>query len=388
MTDIRTVVLAGDPTEIGLSHGRLLGEEIRSLVRQVDRLVFRKIDPVRALGLQVVARAFALAMNRHIPLHLRQEMKAVARGSGVRYSDLLLINSLDDVLNVLRRLAPRGPKLGCSSFALFGGRCGDGRLIHGRNLDYHFRGTPLDDGGAIARLLLQEATLFVYRPEGRAAFLSVGWPGMVGTTTALSQEGLSLGNLTSYLRGTTPNGVPTGILYRLVLEEASTLGEVEQILRQNRRTIGNNLMVGSGRENRAALFEITRDAVVEIAPQEGLLVATNHFVSPDLALRQQPYRMPHSITRRQRLQTLCSRPVVEMEDALALLADDGADGEGGEGSPFARIANEGTAISVLFRPGDMALWMGRGKKPPASKGEFMPIDGAALLGRPTAAEKA
>ncbi|MHB8993299.1 MAG: C45 family autoproteolytic acyltransferase/hydrolase [Chloroflexota bacterium] len=379
MARIRTVVLEGDPTQIGLAHGRALAGEIRRLAEHARRYVIRRVGPVRGHGLQMVALAFALAMNRHIPPHLRQEMKGIAWGSGVDYLDLLLINTLDDVLNILRRLAPRAPSLACSSFALFGVRCGDGGLMHGRNLDYHFRNTPLDDGGQVARLMLRETVLFVYRPVGRAAFAAIGWPGMVGITTALNQQGISLGNLTSYLRGTTPNGTPTGIIYRLAMEEASTLGEVGALLHHSRRTIGNNLMVGSGRENRATLFEITRDSVVEVAPNSGLVVATNHFVSPTLAERQRPHLLPHSSARWKRLLALCDCHGVEVREALAFLGDE-KDGEmENGGGPFARVANEGTAVSVLFRPAEMVLWIGRGVEPPASRGEFVPIDAGALL---------
>lgn len=378
MADTRVIVLAGDPTRMGLGHGQLLADEIRFLIGRVHHHVFRRVGPLRGAALRVVAHGLALAMNRQVPLPLRQEMKGIALGSAVRYSDILLLNTLDDVLNLLRRLAPRAPTLGCSSFALFGSRCREGRLMHGRNLDYHFRNTPLDDGGAVPRLLLRQALLFVCRPEGRAAFVSVGWPGLVGTATAMNQEGLSLGNLTSYLRGTTPHGVPVTLLYRLVMEEASTLGEVGQLLRGARRTTGNNLIVGSGRENRAALFEITRDAVMEVPPRDGLLVSTNHFVSPALAQRQRPFLLPHSVTRWRRLLALCDRYGVDLEDALAILADAGCGDECQE-NPFARVANEGTAVSVLFRPTEMGLWMGMGSEPPASGGGFRRIDARALL---------
>ncbi len=376
--NLRVVVLSGNPTQIGLSHGQQLAGEIRYLVDRLHHHVFRRVDPIRRAGLQVITRGFALAMNRHIPPYLRQEMQAVALGSNVPYSDLLLFNCLDDILNILRRLAPRSPFLGCSSFALFGERSMRG-VIHGRNLDYHFRGTPLDDGGAVARLLAKSQLLFVYRPVGGAAFLSLGWPGQIGTTTALNWEGISLGNLTSYLRGTTPNGVPSTILYRRILQQASTIQEVEKLIRSARRTIGNNLMVGSGREGLAALFEITRDSVIEVPHENGLLVATNHFVSPILAHRQRPTPIPHSIARRQRLLALCNGYGVRPEQALNFLADTVCVESGQARNPFARVANEGTALSVLFQPSEMVVRVAMRREPPVSGGGFTEIDAAALL---------
>jgi hypothetical protein len=376
----RVIVLEGGPVEIGLRHGQALRGEIRFLTRQIDRFIFRRVGGIQGAGLRVVAHTLAGVMNRHSPEHLRREMSAISEGSGTGYSGILLINALDDVLNILRRLSPRRTSpLACSSFAIFGARSWDGDLIHGRNLDYHFRGTPLDDQGEVARLLQRHAVMFVYRPADRAGFLSLSWPGVCGATTALSENGISLGNLTSYLRGTTPNGVPSGLLYRMVAEEAAGLADVAGILRGSPRTVGNNLVVGSGRENSAALFEITMDAVAEVLPRDGALASTNHFLTPYLAERQRPFLLPHSVTRWKRLMSLAEREGTTLEEAMGYLADVQCNGDADCESPFARVANEGTAISVLFRPVQMEMWVGMNEQPPASRGEFRPIDAAALL---------
>jgi hypothetical protein len=372
----RVVVLEGSPSQMGLAHGRLLAQEINFLIRQVDRHVFQRVGPIQGVGLAIVARTFAHILGRNIPSHLQEEIRGIAEASGCGYADLLLMNTLDDVLNILRRLAPRAPSIGCSSFALYGTRTHDGDVLHGRNLDYHFRGTPLDDNGEVSRLLLRNATLFVYHPSDRAPFVSIGWPGIVGVVTGMNEARICLSNLTSYLRGTTPNGIPTPILYRTIAEQASSLQDVGQLLREARRTIGNNLLVSSGVENRAALFEITRDTVAEVPPEDGGLVATNHFVTPDLARRQRPYLLAHSVARWKRLRDLCDRRSIGREDALGFLADEG----GGEPChPFARVANEGTAVSILFLPVARELWIGSNREPPASGREFRRVNVASML---------
>ncbi len=378
----RTVVLEGTPYEIGATHGKLLKPYIRLLSDQMQQLVFRRVGPLRAPALWAVARTFAQLMYHHFPSHLREEMAAISAGSGVSFSSILLLNCLDDVLNVLRRLAPATPiPAACSSFALWGRRTLDGGVLHGRNLDYHFRGTPIDDGGEVARLMLRQTTLFAYRPAGRIPFLSIGWPGMVGTATAINGEGIALGSLTSYLRGTSPNGIPATLLYRRVMEESRTLEEVAQLLRTSRRTIGNNLMVSSGREARAVLFEITRDRLETAPPEEGLLVSTNHFTSPELRRRQLPYAPAHSVPRWERLHALCcaSSGIVGPREAMAILGDTGYARPEGEANPMARIANQGTAVSVLFQPGEMRLWLGMSSEPPASTGRWVEVHVKGLL---------
>lgn len=372
----RTIVLGGSPSQIGVAHGQLLGAEIRFLIRRVGWHVFQRIDPVRRPGLRIAARTLAFILGRYIPERIREEIRGISAGSGASYADLLLMNTLDDVLNILRRLAPRMPSMACSSFVVFGAHTSDGDLLHGRNLDYHFRGTSLDDNGEVSRLLLRYATLFAYHPAGRTAFISIAWPGIVGVTTAMNQAGLCLGNLTSYLRGTTPNGVPATILYRTIAEQAASPRDVGQLLRAARRTIGNNLVASSGPENRAVLFEITKDSVEEVAPEDGMLVAANHFVSPLLAGRQRLYLPAHSVARRERLRSLCEQGDIGVDKALTILVDTG---DGGASHPFARIANEGTAVSVLFRPAAHELWLGTSREPPASQGKFRRVDTGRLL---------
>jgi len=373
----RVVLLEGDPAAMGVAHGRLLAAEIRLLAAEMERLLFRRVGMVLGMPLRAAALALALLMSRRIPDHIKEEMRGVARGSGLPFATILLINTLDDILNILRQVVPRSPQTACSGFAIWGDHTIDGLLLHGRNLDYHFKGTPIDDGGAVARLLLSQTTVLAFRPEGREPFLSIGWPGVIGVTTGVNRRGISVSNLTSYLRGNFPDGVPTAILYRLVLEQATSLREASEILRAAPRTIGNNLLVGSGVENRASLFEITARRVEEVASEDGLLVSTNHFLSADLARLQRPYLLAHSPVRWRRLRALCSRTGVGVEEALAFLGDRVVEEEWA--NPLARVANDGTAVSVLMRPADLRLWLGGGKEPPASVGEFRLLDGAELL---------
>lgn len=382
MRHVRVVVLEGSPEEIGLAHGRLLRREIDFLVRQMKYHIFRRVGLVKGAGLYLAARTLSVILSRHTPPSFREELKGLSIGSGATYTDLLMMNTLDDLLNILRRLAPRAPKLGCSSFVLLGERCRNGTMLHGRNLDYHFRGTPLDDHGAVARLLVERSVVFVYRPKDRFGFVSIGWPGLAGVTTAINEKGLSLGNLTSYVRENTPTGTPSSFLYRRLMEEAATLTEAGSLLRSSRRTIGNNLIVSSGRENSALLFEITCKRVFEVAPEGGVLVATNHFLSQELARLQKPYLQPHSVPRWRRLQQLCGREITEPVDGITILGDIGYEGDESSEKPFARIANDGTAISVLFEPAEMKMWLAVAAEPPVSRGEFIPIDVRALLALP------
>ena len=120
--------------------------------------------------------------------------------------------------------------------------------------------------------------------------------------TALNAGGLSLACLTSTVPRETANGTPLLLLYRAIAQHATTLDEVEWLLRGTRRTIGNNLTVTSGPANDARSFEFTMSRVSTIPTVDGLVAATNHFQHPAMAELQEGWVVPSSEARLARLQ--------------------------------------------------------------------------------------
>ena len=228
-------------------------------------------------------------MHPNIPRELREEMRGVADGAQVPYRDILLINCFDDVLHALIQLNPLlapllhhrfvKPVLGwlgapptplpapagfaCSSFVLTGEASALGTPIHGRNLDYMVNDGFVDPDEIVPARASPERRRVRGAPERGRAFASVAWPGFVGLVTALNADGLSLACLTSTVSRETANGTPLLLLYRLIAQYASTAGRGGVAAAGTRRTIGNNLTVGSASANDARLLRVHHGAACE-----------------------------------------------------------------------------------------------------------------------------
>jgi hypothetical protein len=97
-------------------------------------------------------------------------------------------------------------------------------VLHARVLDY------------MREIDLQDAALVtVYMPEGRHAWMSLGYAGFIGTVTAMNEKGLAVGEMGGRGEGQW-DGMPMSLLLRDVMERAATVDEAVAILRAAPRT--------------------------------------------------------------------------------------------------------------------------------------------------------
>ena len=354
--------IAGRPYERGLQHGRLLGEQIRSMREILQRDVIDLHGRGLGLALRAVMTPILLSFERRVPPELRLEMRGVAAGAGVRYWDILTFNCFDDLLHVLWLLPPMlarvpfvGNRFACSSFALLSQRTEGGRLLLGRNLDYEVANGYLAGDGAVTRALKENVVVIECQPSDGHAFTSVAWPGLVGVFTGISRAGLSLACLTSTVNGETPRGTPMPLIYRRIIQYAESLDEAELLLRRTSRTIGNNLLVASAAHDDARVFELSPRMVATRRPNDGYLTTTNHFAHPAMAAQQEGWVVPNSLDRRARLEQLCCGQAPTEEQARAFLRD--TNGLAPDAGLWSCLENPGTIYSSVAEPATGQLWL-------------------------------
>ena len=361
-TGFQRIQIHGGPFERGLQHGR----QLREGVHQLRDVFYREVvdfhgKPLGAL-LRSVMVPFLLAMHRHIPRPLRQEMRGIAAGANIPYWDVLIFNCFDDLLHGLWLLPPilaRVPFVGnhfaCSSFVLTSGSTAHGELLHGRNLDYEVVNGYLASDGAVTRALKKHLVVLECEPDDGEPFLSVVWPSFVGAVTGINRAGLSLACLTSTVNGETPNGLPLPMLYRQVLQHARDLEGAEQLIRNTRRTIGNNLLVASAAEDDARVFEISPHGVATRRPLDGRISTTNHFLHDEMTPHQEGWVFPSSVDRHARLQVLCASSQHGPPEAGALLLDTFS--LAANSDPWSCLQNPGTIYSTVAEPATGRIWL-------------------------------
>ena len=253
--DLPVLTVASDPEEIGAAVGALaLKPSARILSYTRDLL---KADKAEASWPLFVRSG--QGMVKHFPAAYRTEMDAVAKSSGADADVVTVANTFFDLKSTFA----------CSVLAVEGSRSATGGVLFGRNLDYPSMG------------YIHEHTLVtVYRPAGKHAFASVGFPGIVGVLSGMNDAGLCLAVLEVYdAKEGEPHldaqGVPYALCHRRLLEECTTIAEAKKLLESMHRTTILNLAVAD--KNGAAVFEVTPKHVIQRSAEQGVCTCTNHF---------------------------------------------------------------------------------------------------------------
>jgi isopenicillin-N N-acyltransferase like protein len=262
---IPVLTIEGTPEEMGDQLGALALKPATRLTRSADEFIAQ-------YGWQTL---YALVLKSgnillpRFPADHGKEVAAAALASGWPRDLLVFSNTVLD----LRRI------IACSTIIVEGDRSTTGGPLFGRNLDW----PPVAQ--------LHEYTLVVIsRPDGKRAFASITFPGVMGCTTGMNDAGLTIAMLDSYSSrdgspGFNPLGIPTVFMLRRLLEECTTVDEAATLLRSVQRASMLNIAICD--KNRGAVLEVTPMTVVERRSEEGISLCTNHFRSPELATSTQ-----------------------------------------------------------------------------------------------------
>ncbi len=239
----RVVLLSGTPEEIGEAHGKLLKQEAG---RCIDSVMYafgtaQTIATGRWFRDDLDAAYAKLA--KHIPERHKVETRAMAVSLGLE-PDLV------EALNVFPEM------FHCSGFALFGKATKDGKLYHGRVLDY------------MTEIGLQDAaTTFIVASNGMIPFANVGYAGFIGSVSGMNAEKISLGEMGGRGEGQW-DGVPMATLMRRGLEECSSLAQVKDLWTNNPRTCEYYYVFADGEDRSAVGVAATPDKLQFVAPGE------------------------------------------------------------------------------------------------------------------------
>jgi outer membrane lipoprotein-sorting protein len=240
----RVLFLKGTPEEMGRQQGVLLKKEIRELVDHVlygvgvgssfekGRWFFGEIESAQG-------RLTPFMDERYL-----REMDAMASAAGLAREEVRLSNFFPELFH-------------CSGFALFGRATEEGRLYHGRVLDY-MRGFGLE----------QNAVVMVVQPDQGNAWVNISYAGMIGTVTAMNEKQVAIGEMGGRGQGRW-DGKPMAELLREVMEKANTLDDAVAILRKGPRTCEYYYVVSDAKTKQAVGIAATPDKFETIGPGQG-----------------------------------------------------------------------------------------------------------------------
>lgn len=237
----RVATLWGTPEEIGTAHGKLLKEEARRCIESV-LYSFGTANTVRTgRWFRHDLEAAYARLSPHIPERHKRETQALAVSLGMEPEIVQVLNVFPELFH-------------CSGFAVFGSATKDGKLYHGRVLDY------------MTTIGLQDsATTFIVRADDQFAFANVGYAGFIGSVSGMNAEGISLGEMGGRGEGQW-DGAPMATLMRRAMEECDTLQEVQDLWTKSPRTCEYYYVFADGKTNEAVGVAATPESIEFIKP--------------------------------------------------------------------------------------------------------------------------
>src|SRR2546422_171919 len=223
---ITVLYVTGTPYEMGYEHGRLLREQVRATIKDVETGALRLLPKAMRNSLllttgekrDVVDTLLDAAWEKLRPFTPRedmQEMAGLAAGAGVPLHTIHRMHAIPDL-----------GETSCSGLVARDTATRDGHVYQLRILDYG------------ANFNLQRRPLItVYRPGNANAFVNIGWVGFVGVISGINDKGVALSEMGfGNPPGETLAGEPMPFLLKSVLRYANNADEGATLIRAARRT--------------------------------------------------------------------------------------------------------------------------------------------------------
>jgi hypothetical protein len=228
----RVLVMKGTPEEMGRQHGILLKKEIRDCTDHILYGVGVGSSFAKGKWFFGEIEAAHARLTPFISQRYYREIDAMADAIGANRQESRLANFFPELFH-------------CSGFAIANDATVGGRLYHGRILDY-MKGVGLE----------QNATVMIFQPEKGNAWVNIGYAGFVGSVTAMNSRHVAIGEMGGRGEGNW-DGKPMAQLVREVMENADTLEQAVEIMRNSPRTCEYYYVISDGKGRKAIGIKAT-----------------------------------------------------------------------------------------------------------------------------------
>lgn len=257
--------LTGDALERGTTYGRAASERIATTIASYQR-VYSHYAGIDWAAAREVAAGFEERIRAFNPRYL-EELRGIAEGSGRGLDEILAINCRTEIMfsGLARQVAPPAE---CSAFAALPERTASATTLIGQNWDW-------------LPFAAETVVVLEVEQEDRPNFVTVVEAGLLAK---FGMNSAGIGVVTNALvsdRDRGEVGIPYHLLLRGILD-CESLSEAMTLLSAQERSSSANYLIASS-SGFAMDIECgpgRSPEALPIAPSEGYLAHTNHFVSP------------------------------------------------------------------------------------------------------------
>lgn len=262
------IEIAGTPVDRGEQYGRAAADRIRKgMAHYGAQLVAMGLDEV---GLARVVKRYLPSIEAFAPTYV-EEMRGIARGADVPFDQIVLLNARTEVLELAKHPerqnmldVPDEPD-GCTVAVGLPAATRDGTLIHAHNWDWK---SECAETSVILRIRRDDGPdILTFTEAGALARFGFNGHGIAITGNYLESD-----------RDYRQMGVPLALIRRKVLEQERLALALHTVYTAP-KSASNNITV----THRAGLcfnVECAPDETFPVEPKDGLLVHSNHWLSP------------------------------------------------------------------------------------------------------------
>ena len=361
--------IEGKAYERGIINGKLTKDLI---YKQEDAFVNQIKEMIPSESYLKFLKSFIAFFNRNIDKHVipeyQQEIYGISQSAsekfsfiGPKYHRILNYHAAHDIGHALQNMN----LVACTAFAGWDKRTSDSSLIIGRNFDFYV-------GDEFAK---NKIVMFC-NPEQGHKFMIVTWGGMIGATSGMNDQGLTV--TLNAAKSDIPFGAatPISLVAREILQYASTIDEAYAIAEKRKTFVSEQLFIGSAKNRKTVTIEKSPNKQALYTTSDDYLICSNHFQSKDLKRPDILYSNTSdyaTLYRFERVEELLEQNYeLNLSNVVAILRDQkGLKGQnigmGNEKAINQLIAHH----SVIFKPEELKVWVSTS---PYQLGEFVCYD--------------
>ncbi len=359
----------GEAYERGIINGKLTKELI---YKQENAFVNQIKIMIPSESYLKFLKTFIAFFNRNIDKHIieeyQKEIYGISQSASKQfdfiapnYHRILNYHAAHDIGHALQNMN----LVACTAFSAWDSRSEDSSLIIGRNFDFY-----------VGDEFAEDEIIMFCNPEKGYNFMIVTWGGMIGATSGMNDQGLTV--TLNAAKSDIPFGAatPVSLVAREILQYASTIDEAFEIAKKRKTFVSESLFIGSAKDKKTAIIEKSPDNQALFESHNDKIICSNHFQSEKM---QKPEIINAEICeyattyRFKRVEELLNQNHKLNVNSVAKILRDQKGiknediGMGNEKAINQLIAHH----SIIFKPEELKVWISTS---PFQLGEFICYD--------------
>lgn len=275
----------GSYYEMGFQQGVTFDIDIKNSFKKLE-----KSKPIKNLRPKIVPNFLFSKILKYIvykkwekPIKIllpeySERIKGIADGAKVKLSDLYVIQAIEVLADDISYLIeyPKQPSFGCSSICVLQNIIRSPQIVVGKNFDY------ISD-------FVSDNIVRISEPKNGYKSIEITYKQIAGSHDGMNEKGLvvlyNYGLSTEHVQ----TRIPITILVQQILERCSNIDEAITFIKAFRYPNGAILTLVDA-TNRAVCVEITPEHIGYRKSQDGVLIATNFYLSNEV----KNFDIPHN----------------------------------------------------------------------------------------------